>query len=85
MTTVLSSKGQVVLNVQLRRSLGLLPGTVFSMRREGRAIILEPVKSGKPKGRLVRNLRSGFTVLEAPEGAPLLTTDRVRDILADFP
>jgi len=85
MTTVLSSKGQVVLNAALRRSLGLSPGTVFSVRSENRAIVLEPIAPARSKARFVKATGSGFSVLEASGDVPELTSERVKEMLADFP
>ncbi|MFZ4777386.1 MAG: AbrB/MazE/SpoVT family DNA-binding domain-containing protein [Terrimicrobiaceae bacterium] len=85
MTTVLSSKGQVVLNAALRRSLGLSAGTVFNVRLENQSIVLEPVKSGRPQGLIVKDRRSGFSKLDLGKNSPPLTSERVRELLADFP
>ncbi len=85
MTTVLSSKGQVVLNASIRRSLGLSPGTVFNVRCERRKIVLDPVTPGRAKGRAVRDARTGAVVLDVDADVPSLTSERVRDLLADFP
>jgi len=85
MTTVMSTKGQVVLNAALRRALGLAPGTVFSVRSENSAIVLEPVKPPRAKGKIIRDPRGGFSVLSAGGRVPPLTNERIRDMLADFP
>ena len=85
MTTILSSKGQVVLNAALRRSLGLSTGTVFSVRSENRAIVLEPIAPARSKGKIVKEPGSGFSVLEASGKIPKLTSERVKEMLADFP
>jgi bifunctional DNA-binding transcriptional regulator/antitoxin component of YhaV-PrlF toxin-antitoxin module len=85
MTTVLSSKGQVVLNAELRRSLGLAAGTVFSVRSENRSIILDPISPARPKARMVKEPGSGYSVLEAGGNIPQLTGERVKEMLADFP
>ena len=86
MTTTLSTKGQVVLNSTVRRSLGLMPGTVFSVRcdKKKRSVVLEPLRDGRPKGRIIKN-KAGFSVLRAPAGVAKLTPARVRDMLTDFP
>lgn len=85
MTTILSSKGQVVLNAALRRSLGLSAGTVFSVRSENRTIVLEPITPARSKGRIVKETGSGFSVLEVGGDTPKLTSERVKEMLADFP
>jgi len=85
MTTTLSSKGQVVLNAALRRSLDLSAGTVFSIRIENRTIVLEPIIPARSKGRIVKDSGSGFSVLEVNKGTPKLTSQRVKDMLVDFP
>ncbi len=85
MTTVLSSKGQVVLNAKLRRSLGLMPGTVSNVRHENRKIVLDPVTSGRAKGRAVRDAKTRAMVLDVDGDVPTLTTERVQRILTDFP
>ncbi|MEI8309480.1 MAG: AbrB/MazE/SpoVT family DNA-binding domain-containing protein [Verrucomicrobiota bacterium] len=85
MTTILSSKGQVVLNAALRRSLGLSAGTVFSVRSENRAIVLEPISPARSKGKIVKEPSTGFSVLEAIGNIPKLTSERVKEMLADFP
>lgn len=85
MRTVLSSKGQIVLNAALRRSLGLAPGAIFSIKEHDGKIILEQVAEGKPRGVLVRDPESGRTVLKVSQAAPLLTSQRVKDLLANFP
>lgn len=85
MTTVLSSKGQVVLNAALRRSLGLSAGTVFSIRSEKRAIVLEPITPARSKGKIVKEPRSGFSVLEVSGPTPKLTSERIKEMLSDFP
>lgn len=85
MTTILSSKGQVVLNAALRRSLGLSTGTVFSVRCENRAIILDPITPARSKGKIVKEADSGFSVLQTSGDIPKLTSERIKDMLVDFP
>jgi len=85
MTTTLSSKGQIVLPKAARRRLGLLPGTKFSCRvREGE-VVLVPEARPATKARVGRNDLTGFPVLMPPKGTPPLTSERVRELLADFP
>lgn len=85
MTTTLSSKGQIVLNAALRRSLGLSAGTVFTVRSEDRVIVLEPITPARSMGRIVKDTKSGFSVLEVNKDTPKLTSQRVKEMLVDFP
>ena len=85
MTTMLSSKGQVVLPKGARHRLGLLPGARFTCRvREGE-IVLTPEGSPPAKARMGRNPVSGLPVLVPRKGTPPLSSAHVRKLLADFP
>lgn len=85
MITTLSSKGQVVLPQAARRRLGLYPGTKFACRvREGE-IVLTPERKPVPGARLGRNTVSGLPMLVPPKGTPPLTSERVYELLTDFP
>jgi AbrB family looped-hinge helix DNA binding protein len=85
MTTILSSKGQVVLPHAARKRLGLRPGVKFDCRVHGNEIVLTPQGAVPGKTRLVRNKLTGMIVTQAPAGAPAVTGDQVRALLADFP
>lgn len=85
MTTTLSSKGQVVLPASARRRLGLKPGTKFACRIQGGQIILKPAEAKQARPRLVRSKLTGLIVTQGPKGAPMVTDEQVRAILADFP
>jgi AbrB family looped-hinge helix DNA binding protein len=85
MTTTLSSKGQVVLPKAARRRLGLLPGTRFNCRVQEGEIVLVPESRPATKARPGRNPITGLPVLVPPKGTPPLTSERVRDLLTDFP
>ena len=84
MTATLSSKGQIVLNANLRRALGLTPGMKFEVRGESNRIVLEPLRPQKPKARIIQENSTKCSVLDVEE-APTLTSDRVAAALADFP
>ncbi len=85
MTTTLSSKGQVVLPKAARRKLGLLPGTKFVCRVRDGEIVLVPEATVATKAKIGRNAVSGLPVLVPPKNTPPLTSERVREMLADFP
>jgi AbrB family looped-hinge helix DNA binding protein len=85
MTTVLSSKGQVVLPQAARRRLGLLPGTAFECRIQGNQIVLIPQAGTVGAPRLVRDPLTGIMVTQGPQGTPPVTSERIRELLSDFP
>jgi AbrB family looped-hinge helix DNA binding protein len=84
MTATLSSKGQIVLNANLRRVLGLTPGMKFEVRGESDRIVLEPIRLSKPSARIIKETSSSYSVLDV-EDAPTLTSERVAAALTDFP
>lgn len=81
-TSTLSTKGQLVIPAGCRKALHLQPGDKVAFTLEGDRLVLAPTKTAS--ARLVKGPR-GRKVLVAPEGAPLMTTDAVKAILADFP
>jgi AbrB family looped-hinge helix DNA binding protein len=89
MTTKLSSKGQIVLPAQLRRKLALQTGDDLEIHLEqageGERIVITRKKMSRPRRKIIKDPITGWPVLEAPPGTPLLTSERVRDMLADFP
>ncbi|MGO9519784.1 MAG: AbrB/MazE/SpoVT family DNA-binding domain-containing protein [Candidatus Korobacteraceae bacterium] len=50
-----STKGRILIPVQLREELGLVPGTPVSIQREGDVLILRPVTAA-----FVHSLRGYF-------------------------
>lgn len=84
MTTVLSSKGQVVVPRSVRAKLGLEPGTEFDVNTEGKAVVLTP-RSNHRGARLKRDRKSGLPTFVVPKGTPQMTAESVRAALADSP
>ena len=80
MTTTLSSKGQVVIPLEIRKRLGLSAGAVISCDLQDGRIILDPVKTPTSAQRVSQR---NYVALVAPEGAPAMTPERVKDILAE--
>lgn len=85
MQTKLSTKGQVVLPVRVRRTLGLRAGDALDANVESGRIILTPRSRRPQRARIVKDPASGLPVLTAGPHAPRLTHKQVREILADFP
>ncbi len=84
MQTKLSTKGQVVLPSRIRNKLGLRPGDPLDASVEGGGIVLTPRKKRGRKVRIIKDPITGFPVLTAGPNAPILTSEQVKEILADF-
>ena len=85
MTTTLSSKGHVVLPAAARKRLGLKAGAKISCRVQRGQIVLTPAGKKRATARLAMDKLTGMPVFLAPRGTPPLTSERVRELLADFP
>jgi len=85
METKLSTKGQIVLPSRIRNKLGLRPGDPLDASVEGGRIVLTPRKKRGRKVRIIKDPITGFPVLTAGPNAPILTSEQVKEILADFP
>jgi AbrB family looped-hinge helix DNA binding protein len=89
MTTTLSSKGQIVLPVSLRRKLALQPGDVLDINLEPAEgdprIVIQRRPSRRRKMKIVTDSVTGLPVLQGPPGMPKLTSEMVKEMLADFP
>lgn len=79
MTTTLSSKGQVVIPLEIRKRLGLPAGAVISCEIEDGRIILDP-NPGSQRATMAHE--SGRPVLVAPPGAPEMSPELVKEILS---
>ncbi len=85
MQTRVSTKGQVVLPGPLRRRLGIRAGDQLDASIESERIVLTPRRRRTRKARIVKDPVTGFSVIDAGPGAPILTSKQVREMLADFP
>jgi AbrB family looped-hinge helix DNA binding protein len=85
MRTKISTKGQVVLPSRIRRKLGLQPGDPLDAELEGDRIILIPRRSKRGTARIIKDPVTGLPVLTAGADASRLTSEQVREILAEFP
>jgi AbrB family looped-hinge helix DNA binding protein len=85
METKISSKGQVALPLAMRRQLGIRPGDEVEVAVEDGRLILSPKKSRIFKTEIIIDPLTGLPVLSAGPDAPLLTSEEVADMLADFP
>ncbi|MGD0520648.1 MAG: AbrB/MazE/SpoVT family DNA-binding domain-containing protein [Terracidiphilus sp.] len=85
MQTRVSTKGQIVLPLPLRRKLGIRAGDPLDAAIEAGRIVLKLRKRPLPKARIIDDPLTGLPVLSAGPDAPLLTSKEVEEILADFP
>ena len=85
MQTKVSTKGQVVLPGPIRRSLGLRAGDSLDANIEAGRIVLTPARKAHLKPAIIEDPVLGIPVLTFGNDAPVLTSEQVEEILADFP
>ena len=85
MQTRVSTKGQVVLPGPIRRRLGIQPGDPLDATVENGRIVLTPAKGPRYEAKIVTDPVTGIPYLDLGPDAPTLTSEMVRDLLADFP
>ena len=85
MNTTVSTKGQIVIPRSVRQKLGIRSGDKLSTRVVQGFIELHPQGRPKNRARIVVSPVSGLPAIEPPEGAPEISTEQVRAMLADFP
>ncbi len=69
----------------LRRKLGIRAGDSLDAKIEGGRIVLTPQKSRPRKTKIVTDSVTGLPVLSAGSDAPIMSSQEVREILANFP
>jgi len=86
MTVKISTKGQIVIPLEFRKRLGLVPGDALEFTLEEGKLILHGKKRRSPRRLKVKIDRAtGFPYFDVPKDAPPLTAEWVREQLADFP
>jgi len=85
MQTRVSTKGQIVLPGPLRRKLGIRAGDPLDVEIEAGTIVLRPREKISNQARIIKHPVTGLPVLTVGGDAPLLTSEAVEEILADFP
>lgn len=81
MKTKLSSKGQVVIPLEIRKRLGLATGTVMDCKLDQDHIIFSPFESNASATLIEDAL---YVALDAPDGAPKMSPESVKDILSEL-
>jgi AbrB family looped-hinge helix DNA binding protein len=85
MQTRVSTKGQVVLPVALRKRLGIRAGDALDISVEQDRIVLTAHPKKKFQARIIDDPVTGFPVIDVGPDAPVLTSEMVREMLVDFP
>jgi AbrB family looped-hinge helix DNA binding protein len=85
MQTRVSTKGQIVLPAPFRRKLGIRAGDPLDISIEKDRIVLTQASKPKYEARIVKDPVTGFIALDLGPDAPILTSEMVREMLADFP
>jgi AbrB family looped-hinge helix DNA binding protein len=85
MQTKVSTKGQIVLPQPIRHRLNIRAGDTLDIAVEKDRIVLTSPRRKHFKARIIEDPITGFPVIDAGPDAPVLTSEMVREILADFP
>ncbi|MFZ1084066.1 MAG: AbrB/MazE/SpoVT family DNA-binding domain-containing protein [Terracidiphilus sp.] len=85
MQTRVSTKGQIVLPGALRRKLDIRSGDRLNISLERDGILLKQDRKPMYEARIVKDPVTGWPVLDAGPDAPILTSEMVKEMLADFP
>jgi AbrB family looped-hinge helix DNA binding protein len=85
MQTKVSTKGQVVLPLPIRRRLDIRAGDQLDIAIEQDRIVLTAPKKPKYEPRIIDDPITGLPVIDLGPDAPILTSEMVRGMLADFP
>ena len=85
MQTRVSTKGQVVLPSPLRRRLGIRAGDPLEANIQSGSIVLTPRKKKPLKAKIIVDPVTGLPALTAGKDAPILTSEMVYEMLAEFP
>jgi AbrB family looped-hinge helix DNA binding protein len=80
-----SAKGQIVLPVSYLRQLGIQAGDMLDIDIENGKIVLTPHKKTKYVAKIIKDPITGFIAIDVGPDAPVLTSEQVRELLADFP
>ncbi|WP_420239430.1 AbrB/MazE/SpoVT family DNA-binding domain-containing protein [Telmatobacter bradus] len=80
-----STKGQIVLPGPIRRRLGIQPGDHLDVHIENDRIVLAPQAQPSFEPRIVKETKYGIPVLDLGPNAPILTSEKVAELLTEFP
>lgn len=80
-----STKGQIVIPESALHRLGIQHGDLLDITVEKDRIVLTAAKKMRSKARIIKDPVTGFLALDAGPDAPVLTSEMVKELLADFP
>jgi bifunctional DNA-binding transcriptional regulator/antitoxin component of YhaV-PrlF toxin-antitoxin module len=80
-----SENGELVVPGSLVEQLGMLPGDAIDATFEGGRVVLTPRVTRRAGAGIITDPATGWPVLSGGEGAPVLTSELVAELLADFP
>lgn len=75
----------MVLPAPFRNQLGIDTGGALTASMEGERVVLTAKPQKKFKGRIIKDPITGLPALTFGPDAPKLTSERVAELLADFP
>lgn len=78
MSTTIDRAGRVVIPQQVRRRLGLEPGTRLEIEEVDGSVVLRPVSRVR-----IETAEDGRPILRAPEGTPKMSTEDFLAVLDD--
>lgn len=87
MQTEVTEEGKVVIPASLRRRLGIEVGDRLDADVRNGSIVLSPKTKQRKlrQAQIVEDPVTGLPVLDVGDDAPVLTSEMVREMLADFP
>jgi AbrB family looped-hinge helix DNA binding protein len=85
MQTRVSTKGRIELPAPIRRRLGIRAGDPLEASIEAGRIVLTPASETTLEPRVIEDPITGLPMLSLGPDAPILTSERVRELLTDFP
>jgi bifunctional DNA-binding transcriptional regulator/antitoxin component of YhaV-PrlF toxin-antitoxin module len=80
-----SESGELILPGALVEQLGMRPGDPIDATFEGGRVVLAPKANRRPGAGIITDPATGWPVLTGGEGAPVLTSEMVAELLVDFP
>jgi hypothetical protein len=80
-------KRPAIVPTNLLRKMGLRDGESLDYKLEGGRIIVTPKRKSKRKfkPRIIKDPITGLPVLDTGPDSPILTSERVAELLSDFP